>query len=78
MNGGRFNGISGFDSLMSSFAVYDKITLEDETGNVVKDGNQDVSIKLENEFGFMLEEAGVGMPADLTLTADADASFTVS
>ena len=67
LNSGRIDKVTG-----------DKITLEDETGNVVKDGNQDVSIKLENEFGFMLEEAGVGMPADLTLTADADASFTVS
>lgn len=27
MNGGMFNGISGFDSLNSSFAVYDKNTL---------------------------------------------------
>ena len=67
LNSGRIDKVTG-----------DKITLEDETGNVVKDGNQDVSIKLENEFGFMLEEGGVGMPADLTLTADADASFTVS
>ena len=67
LNSGRIDKVTG-----------DKIILEDETGNVVKDGNQDVSIKLENEFGFMLEEAGVGMTADLTLTADADASFTVS
>ena len=67
LNSGRIDKVTG-----------DKITLEDETGNVVKDGNQDGSIKLENEFGFMLEEGGVGMPADLTLTADADASFTVS
>ena len=67
LNSGRIDKVTG-----------DKIILEDETGNVVKDGNQDVSIKLENEFGFMLEEGGVGMPADLTLTADSDASFTVS
>ena len=67
LNSGRIDKVTG-----------DKIILEDETGNVVRDGNQDVSIKLENEFGFMLEEGGVGMPADLTLTADSDASFTVS
>ena len=33
---------------------------------------------LENEFGHLLEEAGGGMPADLTLGLDSDASFTVS
>ena len=39
---------------------------------------QTFGIKLENEFGFMLEEAGLGMPVDLTLTLDSDATMTVS
>ena len=42
------------------------------------DNDTEAGIKLENEFGFVLEEAGGGMAADLTLTADADASFTVN
>ena len=33
---------------------------------------------LENEVGHLLEEAGGGMPADLDLELDNDASFTVS
>ena len=52
--------------------------LEDETGSVASDGSADVGIKLENEFGFLLEEAGGGMAADLTLTLDSDATMTVS
>ena len=33
---------------------------------------------LENEHGHILEELGGGMPADLTLELDENASFTVS
>ena len=42
------------------------------------DNDTENGIILENEFGHLLEEAGVGMPADLTLGLDSDASFTVS
>ena len=67
LNSGRIDKLTG-----------DQIILEDETGSVASDGSADVGIKLENEFGFLLEEDGGGMAADLTLTADSDASFTVS
>ena len=42
------------------------------------DNDTENGITLENEFGHLLEEAGGGMPADLTLGLDSDASFTVS
>jgi len=67
LNSGRIDKLTG-----------DQIVLEDETGSVASDGKQDVGIKLENEFGFLLEEAGGGMAADLTLTLDSDATMTVS
>ena len=67
LNSGRIDKLTG-----------DQIILEDETGSVASDGSADVGIKLENEFGFMLEEAGGGMAADLTLTLDSDATMTVS
>ena len=71
LNSGKIDKIPGGRS-------NSEIVLEDETGNVARDGKQDVGITLENEFGQMVEEGGGGMAADLTLTADADASFTVS
>ena len=42
------------------------------------DNDSEAGIMLENEVGHLLEEAGGGMPADLTLELDSDASFTVS
>jgi hypothetical protein len=42
------------------------------------DNDTEDGINLENEHGHLLEEAGGGMPADLTLELDNDASFTVS
>ena len=67
LNSGRIDKVTGH-----------KVILEDEAGSVASDGSSDVGIKLENEFGFMLEEAGLGMPVDLTLTLDSDATMTVS
>lgn len=67
LNSGRIDKVTGH-----------KVILEDEAGSVASDGSSDVGIKLENEFGFMLEEAGLGMPVDLTLTLDADATMTVT
>ena len=76
-------GINSDDSISLNSGKIDKLTgdqivLEDETGSVASDGSADVGIKLENEFGFLLEEAGGGMAADLTLTLDSDATMTVS
>ena len=76
-------GINSDDAMSLNSGAIDKVTgdqiiLEDETGSVASDGSADVGIKLENEFGFMLEEAGGGMAADLTLTLDSDATMTVS
>ena len=42
------------------------------------DNDTENGIILENEFGHLLEEAGGGMPADLDLGIDQNASFTVS
>lgn len=67
LNSGRIDKVTGH-----------KVILEDEAGSVASDGSSDVGIKLENEFGFVLEEAGLGMPVDLTLTLDADATMTVT
>ena len=55
----------------------DRIILEDVIASY-SDNDTEAGIVLENEFGHLLEEAGVGMPADLTLGLDSDASFTVS
>ena len=76
-------GINSDDAISLNSGAIDKVTgdqiiLEDETGSVASDGSADVGIKLENEFGFLLEEAGGGMAADLTLTLDSDATMTVS
>ncbi len=76
-------GINSDDAISLNSGKIDKLTgdqiiLEDETGSVASDGSADVGIKLENEFGFLLEEAGGGMAADLTLTLDSDATMTVS
>ena len=55
----------------------DRIILEDFIESY-SDNDTEAGIVLENEFGHLLEEAGGGMPADLTLGLDSDASFTVS
>ena len=55
----------------------DRIVLEDVIASY-GDNDTEAGIMLENEVGHMLEEAGVGMPADLDLGVDENASFTVS
>ena len=55
----------------------DRIVLEDVIA-AYGDNDSEAGINLENEVGHLLEEAGGGMPADLTLELDNDASFTVS
>ena len=55
----------------------DRIVLEDVIA-AYGDNDSEAGIMLENEVGHLLEEAGGGMPADLTLELDNDASFTVS
>ena len=55
----------------------DRIVLEDVIASY-SDNDTEAGIVLENEFGHLLEEAGGGMPADLDLGVDENASFTVS
>ena len=55
----------------------DRIVLEDVIASY-GDNDTEAGIMLENEVGHLLEEAGVGMPADLDLGIDENASFTVS
>ena len=55
----------------------DRVVLEDVIA-AYGDNDSEAGIMLENEVGHLLEEAGGGMPADLTLELDNDASFTVS
>ena len=55
----------------------DRIILEDVIASY-SDNDTEAGINLENEHGHLLEEAGVGMPADLDLGVDENASFTVS
>ena len=55
----------------------DRIVLEDVIASY-GDNDTEAGINLENEHGHLLEEAGVGMPADLDLGLDENASFTVS
>ena len=55
----------------------DRIILEDVIASY-SDNDTEAGIVLENEFGHLLEEAGGGMPADLDLGVDENASFTVS
>jgi hypothetical protein len=75
-------GVNSDDAVALNSGAIDKVTgdrviLEDVIASY-GDNDTEAGIKLENEFGFVLEEAGGGMAADLTLTADADASFTVN
>ena len=66
LNSGRIDKMTG-----------DRIILEDVIASY-SDNDTEAGINLENEHGHLLEEAGGGMPADLTLGLDSDASFTVS
>ena len=72
LNSGRIDKIPGRRS-------HDKIALQDASFDE-NQGDTIVGIGLESGLpeGHIVEEAGLGMAADLTLTADADASFTVS
>ena len=66
LNSGRIDKMTG-----------DRVVLEDVIA-AYGDNDSEAGIMLENEVGHLLEEAGGGMPADLTLELDNDASFTVS
>ena len=55
----------------------DRVVLEDVIA-AYGDNDSEAGIMLENEVGHLLEEAGGGMPADLDLGIDENASFTVS
>ena len=75
-------GINSDDTISLNSGGIDKMTgdriiLEDVIASY-SDNDTESGIVLENEFGHLLEEAGGGMPADLTLGLDSDASFTVS
>jgi len=75
-------GINSDDAISLNSGGIDKMTgdriiLEDVIASY-SDNDTEAGIVLENEFGHLLEEAGGGMPADLTLGLDSDASFTVS
>ena len=66
LNSGRIDKLSG-----------SSIILEAGSFDAGK-GDPNVAVKLENEFGTLLEEAGPGMAADLDLGLDENAAFTVS
>ena len=66
LNSGRIDKMTG-----------DRIVLEPVIA-AYGDNDTENGITLENEFGHLLEEAGGGMPADLDLGVDQNASFTVS
>ena len=66
LNSGRIDKLSG-SSLILEAGSFD-----------AGKGDPNVAVKLENEFGTLLEEAGPGMAADLDLGLDENASFTVS
>ena len=66
LNSGRIDKMTGSSIVLEAGAI-------DEG-----EGDVNVAVKLENEFGTLLEEAGPGMAADLDLGLDENASFTVS
>ena len=75
-------GINSDDAISLNSGTIEKMTgdrviLEDVIASY-GDNDSEAGIMLENEVGHLLEEAGGGMPADLTLELDNDASFTVS
>ena len=75
-------GVNSDDTISLNSGRIDKMTGDrivlDTVIAAYGDNDTENGIILENEFGHLLEEAGVGMPADLTLGLDSDASFTVS
>ena len=75
-------GINSDDTISLNSGRIDKMTVDrivlEPVIAAYGDNDTENGIILENEFGHLLEEAGVGMPADLTLGLDSDASFTVS
>ena len=75
-------GVNSDDTISLNSGAIDKMTgdriiLEDVIASY-GDNDSEAGLMLENEVGHLLEEAGGGMPADLTLELDSDASFTVS
>ena len=75
-------GINSDDTISLNSGAIDKMTGDrivlEPVIAAYGDNDTENGITLENEFGHLLEEAGGGMPADLTLGLDSDASFTVS
>ena len=75
-------GIISTDAVSLNSGAIDKMTgdriiLEDVIASY-SDNDTEAGINLENEHGHLLEEAGGGMAADLTLALEENASFTVS
>jgi len=66
LNSGRIDKMTGSSIVLEAGAITES------------EGDVNVAVKLENEFGTLLEEAGPGMAADLDLGLDENASFTVS
>ena len=66
LNSGRIDKMTGSSITLEAGAISEN------------EGDVNVAVRLENEFGTLLEEAGPGMPADLDLGLDENASFTVS
>ena len=66
LNSGRIDKMTGSSIVLEAGAITES------------EGDVNVAVKLENEFGTLLEEAGPGMAADLDLGLDENAAFTVS
>ena len=66
LNSGRIDKMTGSSIVLEAGAITES------------EGDVNVAVRLENEFGTLLEEAGPGMAADLDLGLDENASFTVS
>ena len=66
LNSGRIDKMTGSSITLEAGAITES------------EGDVNVAVRLENEFGTLLEEAGPGMAADLDLGLDENAAFTVS
>ena len=66
LNSGRIDKMTGSNIVLEAGAITES------------EGDVNVAVRLENEFGTLLEEAGPGMAADLDLGLDENAAFTVS
>ena len=66
LNSGRIDKMTGSGIVLEAGAITES------------EGDVNVGVRLENEFGTLLEEAGPGMAADLDLGLDENAAFTVS